>query len=109
MLELGRQATLSLTQPGRLALTDAPLVFGGWGIVDPARGWNAYDGVDLSGKVVVLLANDPDFEAGRDLGFGGRALCPSGRELSWLMAVPVSGKQARRASGHAGRRARPRF
>lgn len=91
VLELGRQATLSLTQPGRLALTDAPLVFGGWGIVDPARGWNAYDGVDLSGKVVVLLANDPDFEAGRDLGFGGRALTVAGRTGTKVAAAAKAG------------------
>ena len=32
-----------------------------------ALGWDAYAGIDMSGKIAVVLANDPDFEAGRDL------------------------------------------
>mgnify|MGYP000553887772 CR=1 FL=1 len=42
-------------------------MFGGYGVSDASRGWGAYDGIDMRGKVVVVLANDPDFEAGRDL------------------------------------------
>ncbi len=78
-LALGRNATLGLRNPERTTVTDAPLVFAGYGIVDPARGWNAYEGVDMTGKIAVVLANDPDFEAGRDLGFEGRRMSYSGR------------------------------
>ena len=78
-LALGPDAALTLRNPGAFSLTDAPVVFGGWGVVDPAKGFDAYRGIDLKGKVVLLLANDPDLEAGRDLGFGGRALDYAGR------------------------------
>ncbi|HEV3410039.1 MAG TPA: hypothetical protein VG095_07085, partial [Chthoniobacterales bacterium] len=78
-LALGRNVTLALRNPDRTTITDAPLVFAGWGIVDPERGWNAYEGVEMSGKVAVVLANDPDFEAGRDLGFEGKRLAYAGR------------------------------
>ncbi len=78
-LSLGRNATLALRNPGRTEVSDAPLVFAGFGIVDPKLGYNAYEGVDIHGKIAVVLANDPDFEAGRDLGFEGRRMTYSGR------------------------------
>lgn len=62
---------------GRTVLPPTPMVFAGYGIV--AQGYDPYAGVDVKGKVVVLLAGDPDGEAGRDLGFGGRALTLAGR------------------------------
>lgn len=78
-LELGRDATLALRNPEHTEVADAPLVFAGYGVVNPQLGWNAYDGVDMSGKIAVVLANDPDFEAGKDLGFEGRRMAYSGR------------------------------
>ena len=61
----------------------APLVFVGYGVHAPERGWDDFKGVDLRGKVLVFLVNDPDFEAqpgepafGK---FGGRAMTYYGR------------------------------
>ena len=62
-----------------VALEDAPLVFVGYGVVAPERNWNDYQGVDMSGKVAVILINDPDFETGEDKGFGGSAMTYYGR------------------------------
>ena len=59
--------------------TNAPLVFVGYGIVAPELGWNDYAGVDMHGKIAVILINDPDFETGDDRGFGGRAMSYYGR------------------------------
>lgn len=64
---------------GTTAFRDAPVVFVGYGIVAPALGYDPYRGIDVRGKVVVALAGDPDVEAGRDLGFGGRASSPAAR------------------------------
>ena len=61
-----------------LNLNRAELVFAGYGISAPERGWDDYEGVDVSGRVVMILANDPDFTAGENLGFQGRALSPAG-------------------------------
>jgi len=41
---------------------DAPLVFVGYGVVAPEYGWNDYAGVDVKGKTVVILVNDPGNE-----------------------------------------------
>lgn len=46
-----------------VAIADAPLVFVGYGVTAPERQWDDYKGVDLRGKVVVSLVNDPDFSA----------------------------------------------
>jgi len=59
------------------------MVFVGYGVSAPERGWDDFKGVDLRGKVAVFLVNDPDFEAqpaepaaGR---FGNRAMTYYGR------------------------------
>ena len=90
-LTLGRDAALSLRNPGATAVAAAPLVFAGFGIVDPAAGYDAYAGVDMAGKVAVILANDPDFEAGRDLGFEGRRMVYAGRVGAKIEAAARAG------------------
>lgn len=37
------------------------LIFAGYGIVAPEYGWNDYAGLDVKGKTVVVLVNDPGF------------------------------------------------
>ena len=64
---------------GTSSLDRAPVVFVGYGIVEPRLGYDPYRGIDVRGKVVVALAGDPDVEANRDLGFGGRASSPAAR------------------------------
>ena len=50
----------------RITLTDAPLVFVGYGVSAPERGWDDFKGVDLRGKIMLVLVNDPDFEVAAD-------------------------------------------
>jgi aminopeptidase len=47
----------------RVRIANAPMVFVGYGVTAPERGWDDFKGVDLKGKVAVMLVNDPDFEA----------------------------------------------
>jgi len=61
-----------------VAITDAPLVFVGYGVKAPERQWDDYKGVDLHGKIAVVLINDPDFETGKG-DFGGKAMTYYGR------------------------------
>jgi Zn-dependent M28 family amino/carboxypeptidase len=58
-----QMAALSLRPVDRVRIADAPLVFVGYGVSAPERGWDDYKGVDLRGKVAIYLVNDPDFEA----------------------------------------------
>jgi len=57
---------------------DAPLVFVGYGVTAPERKWDDFKGVDLKGKLAVVLINDPDFETGQGE-FGGKAMTYYGR------------------------------
>lgn len=41
---------------------DAELVFCGYGIVAPEYGWNDYEGIDMTGKIAVVMVNDPGFQ-----------------------------------------------
>jgi Zn-dependent M28 family amino/carboxypeptidase len=70
-------AALALRPVDRVRIENAPLVFVGYGVSAPERGWDDYKDIDLRGKVAVYLVNDPDFEAasGEDAfgKFGGRA------------------------------------
>ena len=59
-------------------LAKAPLVFVGYGVKAPERGWDDFKGQDFKGKVLVMLVNDPDFEGGEGE-FGGKAMTYYGR------------------------------
>ncbi|WP_380782551.1 M28 family metallopeptidase [Sphingomonas sp. R86520] len=61
----GRDVYLSTVRGvDRVAIANAPMVFVGYGVTAPERGWDDFKGLDLKGKVAVFLVNDPDFEAG---------------------------------------------
>ncbi|RVU02759.1 M20/M25/M40 family metallo-hydrolase [Mucilaginibacter limnophilus] len=47
-----------------LSLINSPLVFAGYGVVAPEYNWNDYKGLDVKGKTVVVLVNDPGFKSG---------------------------------------------
>ncbi|AIF47170.1 M28 family metallopeptidase [Dyella japonica] len=59
-------------------IKNAPLVFVGYGVKAPERHWDDFKGVDLHGKIAVVLINDPDFETGVG-DFGGKAMTYYGR------------------------------
>ncbi|MBB5358886.1 Zn-dependent M28 family amino/carboxypeptidase [Rhodanobacter sp. ANJX3] len=61
-----------------VAIANAPLVFVGYGVSAPERHWDDFKGVDLHGKIAVVLINDPDFETGVG-DFGGKAMTYYGR------------------------------
>ena len=72
----------------RVTVMNAPLVFVGYGVSAPERGWDDFKGVDLRGKVAVFLVNDPDYAArpGEDAygKFGGQAMTYYGR---WTLQI----------------------
>ena len=51
-----------LNGASRVDIANAPLVFVGYGVDAPERGWNDFKGQDMHGKILVVLVNDPDFE-----------------------------------------------
>ena len=67
-------------EEAKTELKDSELVFVGYGVVAPERGWNDYAGLDMKGKTAVILVNDPDFGTDSLEGpFGGKAMTYYGR------------------------------
>ena len=81
--------------PG-IAIKDSDVVFVGYGINAPERGWNDYAGLDVKGKTVVILVNDPDWQMpGRDGLFEGRAMTYYGR---WTYKFEEAARQGAAAA-----------
>ena len=59
-------------------LNGVPILFAGYGVDAPERNWNDFKDVDVRGKMIVVLVNDPDIEGGEG-DFGGRAMTYYGR------------------------------
>jgi Zn-dependent M28 family amino/carboxypeptidase len=66
-------------QVSEAAIEDSELVFVGYGINAPERGWNDYEGIDVTGKTVVMLVNDPGFATQDPELFNGNAMTYYGR------------------------------
>ncbi|MFZ2906527.1 MAG: M28 family metallopeptidase [Cyclobacteriaceae bacterium] len=59
-------------------LENEELVFAGYGVVAPEKNWNDYAGLDVKGKIVMVLVNDPDFGTS-DSTFKGNTMTYYGR------------------------------
>ena len=79
-LRQGEEITVRSPTNGqqKFAIEKAPLVFVGYGVSAPERAWDDFKGVDVRGKMLVVLINDPDFEGGQGQ-FGGKAMTYYGR------------------------------
>ncbi|KHL26657.1 peptidase M20 [Croceibacterium mercuriale] len=83
-LQQGEDIYFSTLRPvSEITLAQAPMVFVGYGVTAPERGWDDFKDADLTGKVAVFLINDPDFRAatGDEAAnrFGGQAMTYYGR------------------------------
>ena len=56
---------------------DAPIVFVGYGVTAPEYKWDDYAGIDVKGKVVLIVVNDPPSDD--PAFFGGKAMTYYGR------------------------------
>ena len=62
-----------------ISLDNAELVFAGYGVVAPEYSWNDYEGLDVKGKVVMVMVNDPGFWVGDTTLFKGKTMTYYGR------------------------------
>ncbi|HVV97866.1 MAG TPA: M28 family peptidase, partial [Rhodanobacteraceae bacterium] len=69
----------SLDASHDVAIANSPIVFAGYGVVAPEQDWNDYAGIDVKGKTVVVLVNDPGWGDQDESLFRGRALTYYGR------------------------------
>lgn len=80
----------------KVEIKDSDVVFVGYGINAPERGWNDYAGLDVKGKTVIILINDPDWQTMTlDGAFGGRAMTYYGR---WTYKYEEAARQGAAAA-----------
>jgi Zn-dependent M28 family amino/carboxypeptidase len=86
----------SYRETPKTEIKDSDVVFVGYGINAPEKGWNDYAGLDVKGKTVVILVNDPDFETeGLEGPFGGKAMTYYGR---WTYKYEEAARQGAAAA-----------
>jgi Zn-dependent M28 family amino/carboxypeptidase len=85
------------TRSGQPAVqvADSELVFVGYGVNAPEANWNDYAGLDVKGKTVVMLVNDPGFHAGDESLFGGKRMTYYGR---WTYKYEEAARQGAAAA-----------
>ncbi|GHF92311.1 M28 family metallopeptidase [Thalassotalea marina] len=73
-----------------IGLKDSELVFVGYGIHAPEYGWNDYKGLDVKGKTVVVLVNDPGYATQDPKLFEGNTMTYYGR---WIYKYEEAARQ----------------
>lgn len=76
-------------------LKDSELVFVGYGVNAPEYDWNDYEGLDVKGKTVVILVNDPGFENPESGKFQGKTMTYYGR---WTYKYEEASRQGAEAA-----------
>lgn len=63
----------------KINLENEELIFAGYGVVAPEYNWNDYEGIDVKGKIVLVMVNDPGFGVGDSTFFKGNTMTYYGR------------------------------
>ena len=77
-----------------ISLNNDELVFAGYGVVAPEYNWNDYAGLDVKGKVVLVLVNDPGFGTADTTLFKGNTMTYYGR---WTYKYEEAARQGAKA------------
>ena len=77
-----------------ITINDSDLIFMGYGVNAPEYEWNDYDGIDVKGKTLVILINDPGFGTKDPNLFNGKAMTYYGR---WVYKFEEAARQGAEA------------
>ncbi len=78
-----------------ISFENSEMVFVGYGVVAPEYGWNDYADIDVTGKTVVMLVNDPGYKTGDENLFNGNAMTYYGR---WTYKYEEAARQGAAAA-----------
>ena len=82
-------------EQAKVELKNSELVFVGYGVNAPEYNWNDYQGLDVKGKTVVILVNDPGFENPQGDKFQGKTMTYYGR---WTYKYEEASRQGAEAA-----------
>jgi len=77
-----------------ISVRNSDMIFAGYGIVAPEYNWNDYAGIDVKGKTVVVLVNDPGFGTENRDFFKGNEMTYYGR---WTYKYEEAARQGAKA------------
>jgi Zn-dependent M28 family amino/carboxypeptidase len=86
---------VAMSRHPKASITDGELVFVGYGVVAPEYGWDDYKGIDVRGKILIMLIGDPRRSDPKDPNrlddsfFRGNALTYYGR---WTYKFEIASK-----------------
>lgn len=63
----------------KINVDNAEVIFAGYGVVAPEYKWNDYEGINVKGKIVLVMVNDPGFGSGDTSLFKGKTMTYYGR------------------------------
>ena len=92
---------VSRRETPEVKVEDSDVVFVGYGVVAPEYGWDDYKGVDVKGKTIVMLVNDPAVPDPKDPSklddamFKGRAMTYYGR---WTYKYEIASEKGAAAA-----------
>ncbi len=78
-----------------ISFTDSEVVFVGYGVVAPEYNWDDYAGLDVAGKTVVMLVNDPGYANPEGDLFKGKSMTYYGR---WTYKFEEAARQGATAA-----------
>jgi Zn-dependent M28 family amino/carboxypeptidase len=78
-----------------ISVDSSDLVFVGYGIVAPEFDWDDYKDVDVTGKTIVMLVNDPGYATGDTTQFRGNAMTYYGR---WTYKFEIAAERGAAAA-----------
>src|SRR5438874_1035197 len=92
-------ASSARLQP-EIKVDNSDLVFVGYGVVAPEYGWDDYKGVDVRGKTILMLVNDPQVRVAGDTAldtamFKGKAMTYYGR---WTYKYEIASEKGAAAA-----------
>jgi Zn-dependent M28 family amino/carboxypeptidase len=95
-LKMGSDMVVGTTSgKPEVSIKDSPLVFVGYGVDAPEQHWNDYAGLDVKGKTVVVLVNDPGFHVDDPKLFEGKRMTYYGR---WTYKYEEAARQGASAA-----------
>jgi Zn-dependent M28 family amino/carboxypeptidase len=77
-----------------VSLNGDELIFAGYGVVAPEYHWNDYAGINVKGKVVLVMVNDPGFGTADTSIFKGKTMTYYGR---WTYKFEEAARQGAKA------------
>ncbi len=76
-------------------IDNSDIIFAGYGINSPENNWNDYKGLDVKGKTVMMLVNDPGYATSDSTLFNGKAMTIYGR---WTYKFEEAARQGAKAA-----------